>query len=238
MKKILGKIFLGKQEEAPAYRFKQRSPRVRIPLLEEARFVAANGSEYPLRNISESGMALVSAEDRFPDEASGDIKIAGESVSVRLVAVRRNGEDVGVSIADGAAGVRALLRRVFGDEFKALEMTEVDSSKQKAVAEGQPKWFYAPGNFELFYVEDAGKLLRLELEWNGNFLAYSFETGLRFGTVDRGVVRDAVEHAKASLVKWESTVTPEHKRKALRLIENVAGIDGLVRQQIQSLLAP
>ncbi|MGZ3651804.1 MAG: hypothetical protein ACXVB9_15570 [Bdellovibrionota bacterium] len=233
MKKILGGLF-GKKETVVTAKGKiQRSPRVRIPGTEDAQF-SAGGKAYPIRNLSESGLALLSPGERFPDEASGEIQIGGQSVFVKLTTVRRNGDEVGATISDGAAGVRGILRRAFADEFHALEMTEVDARSQKAVEIGQPKWFYAPGNYELFFVEHEEKVIRFEIEWSGSVLAFD-GSQLRFGIVD-GDSRDSVSHARSSLVKWESKVQPEQKRKALRLIENISGLDGNVRKRLQELL--
>jgi len=234
MKKILGGLFGKKETVATAKGKIQRSPRVRIPGSEDVQFLSATGKAYPIRNLSESGLALLSPGEHFPDEASGEIQVGDLSVYVKLTTVRRNGDEVGLTIGDGAAGVRTLLRRAFSDEFHALEMTEVDATRQKPVDLGQPKWFYAPGNYELFFVEHEGKVIRFEIEWSGSVLAFD-GTQLRFGIVD-GDSRDSVSHARSSLVKWESEVQPAQKRKALRLIENVSGLEGSVRKQLQELL--
>jgi hypothetical protein len=239
MKKILGKLFGGGKEEpetAPHNKHVQRSPRVRIPLLEGSSFVMANGKSYPLRNLSESGLALLAPGEKFPEEASGELRVGTERVAVKIAVVRRNGDECGATINDGAAGVRALLRRAFSDEFKALEMTEVDSSKQKSVEVGTPKWFYTPENYELFYVMHEGKLLRFELEWKGNFLALTPSNTLRFGLVEHDN-RENMSHARASLVKWADTVPREHKVKALRIIENIAGLENDVRKILQGILS-
>ena len=233
MKKLLGKLLGRAPEEPPAPSYLQRSPRVRLPDVDAATFVA-DGREYPIRNLSESGLALVG--EGLPDEVSGQITVGGDGTPVKLKVVRRRGSDLGLLILDGASGVRALLRRVFADEFRALEMTEVDSSHQKAVDLGQPKWFYAPGNYELFFVEHEGKILRFEIEWNGQVLVYSAGS-LRFGVVDLAAqARSEGGHARSELVKWAQEVSPETKRKALRLVENVNGLDVSTRKQLQTLL--
>lgn len=235
MKRLLGKLFGSKPEEAAAPKLRTRAPRVRVPLTDEASFVSHDGKAYPLRNLSETGLALLSPGERFPDGTWGELRVGGERVAVRLTTVRRNGDEAGCVIADGGAGVRALLRRVFSDEFKALEMTEVESKRQKTVEEGEPRWFYAPGNYELFYVSHEGKLVRFEVEWNGNVLAHSKDSGLRFGTVAREG-REDVAHARSELIQWAGEVKPEHRQKVLRILENVPGLDGEIRKQLQELL--
>ena len=117
MKKLLSKLFGSKSEEEPQSQHKARSPRVRIPGSEEAAYVANGGKSYVLRNLSETGLALQSPGEHFPDESWGEIRVAGERVAVRIKTMRRNGDEVGAVIVDGGAGVRALLRRAFTDEI-------------------------------------------------------------------------------------------------------------------------
>lgn len=237
MKSLIRKIF-GGGEEAKGSSQVQRSPRVRIPTLDPAVFVAANGKTYPLRNLSETGLALVAEGERFPDEVSGEIVVGGLRVGAELQVVRRMGSEVGIQFAGDPMEVRGLLRRVFVDELHAQQMTEVDSERQKAPAAGKPRWFYAPGNYELFYVEDAGKITRFELEWNGNFMVYAAEAGLRFGKIDRNVPAEAdkAAHAKSALVSW-GPLEAEDRRKAARMLENIRGLEADARREMQGLLA-
>ncbi len=233
MKNLFKKILGGGSADAPKSKI-QRSPRVRVSLLDESVFVTAGGKAFPLRNLSETGLALVTNGEPFPDEASGELSVAGQKISLDLRVVRRNGDEVGAVVGNGASELRGLLRRVFADEFHALEMTEVDAKLQKKVALGSPRWFYAPGNYELFFVEHEGKVIRFEMEWNGNFLSYDNGV-LRFGIVEKDV-REAASHARSSLVKWGDEVSADHKRKGLRLLENVPSLEAPIRQQLQKIL--
>lgn len=237
MKKLLGKLFGGGEEKEGKSRV-QRSPRVRIPMLDPAVFVAANGKSYPLRNLSETGLALVAEGERFPDEVSGEIVVGGLRVGAELQVVRRMGSEVGIHFAGDPMAVRGLLRRVFVDELQAQQMTEVDSERQKTPDAGKPRWFYAPGNYELFYVELAGKVARFELEWNGNFMMYAAETGLRFGKIDRNVPAEAdkATHAKSMLVHW-GPLQAEDKQKAARMLENIRGLEAEAKSEMQALLS-
>lgn len=214
--------------------FRDRSPRVSIPVVDQTVFITTEGKSYPLRNISETGLALATLGDDFPASLKGEIRVLGQSAPAELLVVRRQNDVVGVKILEGASGVRGLFRRVFVDEIRALEMTEVDSSRQKAVELGQPRWFYAPGNHELFYVEHENRVIRFEMEWNGNILAFA-DGKLRFGKIDREV-RDKVAHAASSLVQWETGVLYEHRLKALRILENVPNLEEQALHQIQNLI--
>lgn len=239
MKNFLKKILGGSgEEEQKGDRQVQRSPRVRLPVLDPAVFVASNGKTYALRNLSESGLALVTEGERFPDKMSGEIVVAGDRAPAELIVVRRMGNEVGVSFAGDSMEVRGLLRRVFVDEFRAQGMTEVDPERQKAVPKGTPHWFYAPGNYELFYVEDQGTVIRFELEWNGNILTFVLGSGLRFGVIDRkpALEEDKVKHAQSSLVKWATEVKAEDRQKGARLLENIKGLESEPRAAMQKLL--
>ena len=234
MRNLLGKLWgrkAGPEEKA----HQPRSPRVRVPIADDATFVMPNGKTFPLRNLSETGMALLSAGFAFPDEAWGEIRVSGERVTVKMAAVRRHGDEIGLAFTDGLAGVRALLRRVFHDEIHALEMAEVESGRQREVELGSPRWFYAPDNYELFYVAHEGELLQLELGWGENLISFDHTRGLRFGAVkDEG--RGGNAYARSALVSWASEVAPELKLKALRLLENVAGIEPEIRRKMEEIL--
>jgi hypothetical protein len=236
MKGLLKKIFGGAENPVAAEK-KARSARVRIPFLDPAVFISANGQSYQLLNLSETGLALTNKGEHFPNEVSGMIHVGGEAVAVELNVVRRAGSEIGVTFAGDPVELRGLLRRVFGDEIKAQGMSEVDPSKQKEVHRGTPRWFYAPGNYELFYVEDNGEILRFELEWNGNLLVYA-NSLVRFGLVDRkpGEEHDKVKHAQSSLVKWADQVKKEDRQKALRILENIKDLEVAARKQIQGFL--
>lgn len=236
MKKFLSQVFKGKTKELTREQI-LRSARVRLSALDQAVFIDSNGKKYPLRNLSETGLALQSMGTFFPDEVSGSIQVGSEKVDVKLLVVRRGNEEIGATFANEASQLRGMLRRAFGDEIHAQGMSEVDPEHQKAVTEGKPRWFYAPGNYELFYVELEGKVVRFELEWNGNFLVYA-EGSLRFGLIDRrhDKEHDKVKHAQSSLVKWADQVKEEDKVKATRILENIKSLSNESRSQMQRIL--
>ncbi len=232
IKKVLGfkKIFGSGQTREHL----QRSSRVRIPLMDNSVFVVTSGEQFPIRNLSESGMAIGCVGGKLPSVTKGEIRVAGQSAAVEFLLVRQNGDEAGVKFLASNEEVRRLLRRVFVDEINALGMTEVDSSRQKIVELGKPRWFYAPGNYELFFVEHDSRVIRFEMEWNGNFLAYT-DGKLRAGRID-DENREEVAHARSSLVKWLDDVSGDQKIKALRLLENIPGLEAEPRQRLQEIL--
>ncbi len=237
MKGFLKKI-LGKEPSLQGGGRKARSPRVRIPVIDQVVFLTPDGKSHPIRNLSETGLALTAENESFPDEVAGEILAGGERVKAKLKVVRRNGNELGAHFSEDPVEVRGLLRRIFSDELKAHGMTEVDPERQKALEAGKPRWFYAPGNYELFYAELDGKIIRFELEWNGNLIVYRQDTGLRYGQIDRSANQehDKVKHAQSSLVKWADAVKDSDRKKAARLMENIEGLEPSARAALQALL--
>jgi hypothetical protein len=160
--------------------------------------------------------------------------VGSQSAPIEIEIVRRHGKEIGGRFVGDSTALRGLLRRLFSDEIHALGMTEVDAKSQKSVERGEPHWFYAPGNYELFYVDHEEEIIRFEMEWNGNLISFA-EGSLRTGTVDRQV-REEVSHAQSSLVNWSAEVESSKRFKALRLLENIPGLSAKARQQMQNLL--
>jgi hypothetical protein len=215
-------------------KFSERSPRVRLLLSDAASLETAEGP-LPLQNISETGAAF--AGQRVKGESlRGTLRIGTESIAVELFVTRSGENSFGAHFVKGGAEVRSALRRLFTDELRATEMSEVAGDHLKAPAEpGRPRWFYAPGNYELFFLEDGGKVRRLELEWKGAILAYASDQPLRQGMLD-AEDREKPAHARAALVKWLPEVDPAARAKAVRIVENIPGLDAELKRQISALL--
>ena len=95
---------------------------------------------------------------------------------------------------------------------------------------------HAPGSVELFYVENGGELKRFEVEWGGNVLVWDGKQ-LRFGTVDPEH-RESLSHARSSIVNWSSELSPKILKKALRILENVQGLDAAILERMRGILTP
>ena len=181
-------------------------------------------------------MLFRSPDEKTSDEMKGQVIFEEQSLHVEIAIVWREKASAGGRFLAGHAEVRGLLRRIFTDELRAMEMSEVDSSRQKALEEGNPKWFHAPGNVELFYVENGGELKRFEVEWGGNVLVWDGKQ-LRFGTVDPEH-RESLSHARSSIVNWSSELSPKILKKALRILENVQGLDAAILERMRGILTP
>ncbi len=85
-------------------------------------------------------------------------------MSIKLEVMRKDGFFIGAKFIEGAAEIRAKLKKQFNEEIRATEMSEVAAdhlmNEEKV---GKPRWFYAPGNYELFFTEQDGRVLKLEM---------------------------------------------------------------------------
>lgn len=233
MKKLMEKFFGNKKPKGK----QARSTRVRLLLADAVRLETKDGA-FPVVNLSDSGMGFL-AEGEFPHKkVSGTLVLEKESIGVEIEVVRKNGGFVGARFLGDGAEVRSALRRHFSEEFHATEMSEVDSSHLAAEeGKGKPRWFYAPGNYELFFLEknEEGEILELQMEWGGRVLSASQENGLRSGFIHKED-RTQPGHAKSNLIHWESQVSEMDQAKAVRVLENIPGLDPKVRGRLVSLV--
>lgn len=209
-----------------------RSPRIRLLLADGARFETADGA-FPLLNISESGLGLL-VENSVAGRLNGTLFLGSESLPVELEVVRQTGTFVGARFVSDAGPVRSALKRLFLEEIRATEMSQV-SGRELQVESGTPRWYYAPGNYELFYVEKEGRPERLEMEWNGRVVAATEGQRARVGHLQEEA-REKPGHAKSSLVDWEGEIGDEDRTKAIRILENVPGLDPAVRGMLVGML--
>jgi hypothetical protein len=223
------------KKKQPERNFSERSPRIRLLLSDGMRIETEEGA-FPLLNLSESGVGFLAENNHFQRTFSGKVFFGEEAVSVKLEVMRKDGSFVGAKFIEGAAEVRARLKKQFNEEIRATEMSEVAAdhlNRQESV--GKPRWFYAPGNYELFFTEQEGKVLNLEMEWNGRVVAVYGEENPRVGNVSADD-REKPTHVKSSLVKWEAEFTDQDRNKAVRIVENVRGLEAEVRGQIVKML--
>ncbi|MCO5144289.1 MAG: hypothetical protein M9962_14470, partial [Oligoflexia bacterium] len=100
---------------------------------------------------------------------------------------------------------------------------------------GKPRWFYGAGNYELFFIEDLGNILRFELEWQGHVFTREYGKPLRAGFIN-SEDRDKPSHAKSAIVQWQKEYSQELLIKAARIVENIPGLELEFRKQIQKFL--
>jgi hypothetical protein len=218
----------------PAPKVRERSTRIRLLLSDGARLETADGA-YPLLNLSESGIGMLCEAGQMPQRVAGRLFLGSEILAVELEIVRRDGSHAGARFLGDGAAVRSALRRLFTEEIRATEMSEVDSNFLAGEGEGRPRWFYAPGNYELFFLEGEGGVLRVEIEWNGKVISARPGEPCKVGRIE-AEERHKPGHAKSALVSWEGEAEDADRAKAVRIIENISGLEPETRGKIVSLL--
>ncbi len=213
----------------------ERSPRIRL-LLSDGMRIGTDEGEFPLLNLSESGVGFLAENNHFQRNFSAKIYFAQIAVDVSLEVVRKDGSFVGAKFVGDTGELRKLLRKQFMEEIRATEMSEVaPESLRQEDYQGKPRWFYAPGNYELFFTEEKGKVLRIEMEWNGRVISVEGDDLPRIGSISTED-RQKPTHSKSALVRWESDLTDGDRNKAIRIVENVRGLDVEIRGQIVKML--
>lgn len=230
MKKFLKKIFAKKERKRVS-----RSPRVRLLLSDAIRFDTESGV-FPVVNISETGMGLFCDEQNPLVDTKGILHLGEEEIPLEVELVRKHEGFWGVKFIGEGASIRSALRRHFMEEIHATEMTEVDSAHLAQASKGKPRWFYAPGNYELFFLEGPkGEIQELQMEWGGRVLHSSVNGGLRSGFLEEEN-RQKPAHARSNLVHWEGSFSEQDRLKGIRVIENVPGLDAVTRGKLVELL--
>jgi hypothetical protein len=226
--KVLKKLF-GRKERLS----KERSPRIRLLLGDGARFETADFA-FPLVNLSDTGMGLLAERDFPSGEVDGVIHLGAAEARVSVKKVRESGTVVGVRLIGDGAPLRSILRRHFQEELRATEMS-LAKGRSLEGEEGHPLWYYAPGNFELFFVVLNGQVRRLELGWPGRVVTAEQGRPARLGHL-KDEVREKVSHASSELIDWQREFVGDDLQKALRILENVQGLDPVQRSQLRIMI--
>jgi hypothetical protein len=192
---------------------------------------SAAGEEFRVGNISESGMSLLHPELTPQSRWRGILHLAGKEIPVELEIVRQSGSEAGGRLLKGGEELGAEMQRLFADELQATRMSEVSSGHLQTEEEGRPHWFYAPGNFELYFVEKEGRIMAAHISWNDRLVSAKLGEKARAGRMPEEN-RDKLTHSKSALVEWQATLTDADRYKALRIVENVKGLDTFKEQLI------
>lgn len=227
MKSWLGKLWGSKQRT-----LQQRSPRVTLLRGEEVFFETAD-ERYEIRNLSETGVGLASRELLLEPGAvlEGRLWLLGREIAVRVEVMHAHGAMIGAKFLGDTRPVRSALLNLFGDEVQALQMSEVSSEHVDMSRDGNPRWFYAPGNYELFFLEEAGEILRLELNLNGRVFLRERGGVLRMGFIAEEV-RHEVGRDRASLIEWLPAPDEVERTKAERVLMNMPALAPELRARL------
>lgn len=213
----------------------ERCPRIRL-LLSDGMRISTEDGEFPVLNLSESGVGFLAEQNNFLRTFPAKVFFGELGVDVQLEVVRKDGSFVGAKFIGDTGKLRQVLRKQFMEEIRATEMNEVSPDRLNHSEErGKPRWFYAPGNYELFFTEENGKVLKVEMEWNGKVIFVEGDELPRSGNISNED-RQKPAHSKSSLVQWESELKESDRNKAVRIVENVRGLEAEVRGQMVKML--
>lgn len=231
MKSWLAKLF-GSAHRTPL----ERSPRVTLLQGEEVYFEAA-GERYGIRNLSETGVGLEKADAQLEKGAvlEGRLWLLGREIAVRLEVMYANGPLIGAKFLGDTRPVRSALVHLFREEVQAKKMSEVAPERLAREGEGSPRWFYAPGNYELYFLERDGEILRIELNLNGRVLTRERGGVLRMGLISEEG-RTKPSHARASLVEWQAAPDEGERAKAERVLRNIPSLPPELRDKLAAFL--
>lgn len=231
------KKLLKKEEEAK--RFQERAQRIR--LLEGQRFVFVwNAREFPIQNISETGLGLFLPENfhELPTQMQGEIRLEDMSLPVTVEVKRKTDVILGCQVVGDRSGMRKLIHKHLQTEIGAGKMSEVASENLKK-DEGNPRWFFAPGVCELYFLESGGNIFRMQLSFQGTFLEAELGKKARYGRVkefkdEAGASISQIN--KSDLVEWFGDFPEDVKKSAARILANIESLKPRDREQLLAML--
>ena len=234
------KNLFGKGESAEEKAFRERSQRVRI--LDGQRIVFQwQGHDFQVQNISETGLGLFLMQDfaQLPVKMSGHLKMQEISIPMDIEVRRKTDVILGCQIVSDRSELRKLIRRHFQTELQAGKMSEV--AQEHLQAQGRkPRWFFAPGAYELYVQEEGENIYSLQLSFQGHFIEAELGKALKYGSTRR---RDEEENTsisqinRSALVQWQKEPIPaEVLQEALRVVGNVEALKPREREQLTMLL--
>jgi hypothetical protein len=231
MKDFFKKLFGSAQRQ-----FFSRSPRVAFLRGDGVHF-ECSGKSFPVRDLSDSGLGIERVDREFTMGAvlDGKLTILSKEIAVRVEVIRVTEDVLGCKFLDDARPVRAALVDLFQEEIQASGMSEVSSKSLAKEEGGNPRWFYAPGNFELYLLENEGQVSRFELNLDGCIYSAKKGSRLRVGNVPEEL-RGNPSHAKSSLIQWRDNLEEAERLKAERVIRNIKPLPKELGEQIIQLL--
>ena len=222
-----------------------RAYRVRL-LPSEFIFFQSEEEKFAILNLSESGLAI---QNHGKDWAVGT-KISGKIMAghtspealgaatgelfVELEIMRKSERDVGCRFANNTPEIKLFLWKLFKEEIQASEMYEISRESLAHDQEGKPRWFYAPGSYSLFLLENNERVTNAELTLGLDVFLGNDGKPLRWGTITEED-REKPSHTRASIVEWKDSVKSSKRLKALRVLENLKDLSPEQKAQIKKL---
>lgn len=124
--------------------------------------VAIDGSEYPVENISTSGICLRSEElsekFRLISETIISMRVNGKIFSVSADVARRNRDFIAFCVSKDFPEYKQEVRTYFNNEMKAINVVKKDVAELEYDGPGEIFWYHGDRYHELFYILNEGQL--------------------------------------------------------------------------------
>ncbi len=194
---------------------------------------------FALRDISLSGMGIDLLEHGdvllFPQAKNCDAELhfQGEWFKVELTVARNGAASVGFSFVNPSEELRQRVETFLdpiriGQSLKQISM----ENAPEAFGEGITRWYHGESNADLYLCENVEEIPhRVLLTWNGLFLEWTSNDGLRTGEL---------EHEQGSKVLLHYTEQPKHATiyQGRKILENAPVLDyrlvDLMRRHLSS----
>jgi hypothetical protein len=217
------------------------APRVRISPLHRIQFQCSEpqfakfAQPIGVGNISSSGIAFIrSALPQWPgptEQVGGLLLIGSHQLGIRARIIHLSTALVGCRFEGELASLQQAIDEYFKLELTAIQARPMNPSILKKDPRGTPHWFMAENNSELYYIENAGRVVHFHLSVFGNYIDGGEGKPTTYGHEQPD--RDGAELIKSSVLIHTTTDLPKDVvMGALRFLEGIDKVPREVRDQI------
>lgn len=219
----------------------KRAPRVRLHETHRVRFEGrgeALPGPLPLINLSVEGIGFANFGRKWPATPhafEGSLIIRDKVYPVRAELLYVAPSVAGARLLEKPPELREEFLKYFFGEMAAARMKQVNSAVLQQDADGTPHFFVGENNCEVYYVENAGRLVHFHVSFFGNYFAMEKGGALKVGIVEEDTAEDKPGYKGATLVK-PSQLSPEIILAAEQFLMNVEKLDPAARQGMMAVL--
>jgi hypothetical protein len=162
--KFLKKLF--NKNTNPEFTQKREVPRAKPSNVNVT--IPSLAKNIPVRNISVTGIAI----DVIPEitqltanlQISAQLNILEKTFIVDLKVLRRSDYIVAFAFLRPNPEMIQEISRVFLTEFNAQTIQYISQEKLQPVPDGKAHWYYGGENYQLFFVENSGEVIRFFIQ--------------------------------------------------------------------------
>lgn len=189
-------------------------------------------------NISASGIAFIrSSVPSWPGPSqyvAGQLLIGSKSLGIRARIVHLSTALVGCRYEGEFADLQSSIDDYFQLELTAMKARPINSSILKKDPRGTPHWFMAENNSELYYIENAGRIVHFHLSVFGNYIDGGEGKPTTFGHEQPDSGEELIK--RSVLIHTTTDLPPDVVQGSLRFLESIEMVPGDVRTQILGMI--